>query len=293
MAGGYDLHVGDVTIALQNSCSTDHKLNVKVGNDILCAAMTNDTVTEKSLRVNLNGTVYTVCNNGTCDSGSGGEWVMPETPDDPIVIPNCTWEQTNSKAYLLSDGRQWFDTGVAVNTANNIEVTVQVINGKHARIVGTKNSSCYYDISLAPSGVGAVRMGTNTTNTSVSISTALRTAKNTWKTETVDNTNKRIKLNGTTKINKPLTSACSVSNTIMVFNGDAMASIDQTQSGGMKLYNIKLFDGSGTKIHDFQPVAAGTNICGTVAATNAMWDMVTKKLYYPAGTGQMGYGIDP
>ena len=221
---------------------------------------------------------------------------MPEEPEEPIDlsdVPNCSWSQSNSNAYLLSDGRQWFDTGVEVNTANNIELTVQVINGKHAHIIGTKNSSCYYDISIAASGVGAVRMGTSTTNTSVSIPTAQRTTKNTWKTETINTTKKRIKLNNVNKIQKDLTSACSASNTIMVLNGDAMqATLDPTQSGGIKLYNIKMYNSSGTKIHEFQPVAEGATICGHTAQANCMYDTVDKKLYYPAGTGQMGYGVD-
>lgn len=38
--------------------------------------------------------------------------------------------------------------------------------------------------------------------------------------------------------------------------------------------------------------AADANICGVTPPTNAMWDFVTKKLYYPAGTGEMGYGVD-
>ena len=69
-------------------------------------------------------------------------------------------------------------------------------------------------------------------------------------------------------------------------------SVNNSQNGGIKLYRIRLWDGNGNLIHDFQPVAQGTNICGTIAATNAMWDFVTKKLYYPGGTGQMGYGVD-
>ena len=290
MAMGQVLRIGNHSITLQNSCSTDHKLKVMVGNNTYCAPATT-TWAADSLHVNANGTVYTIC-DGEC---GGGTWVMPEEPDDPIVItdPECTGPTLTPNAYLLSDGRQWFDTGVEVNTANNIELTVQVINGKHARIIGTKNSSCYYDISIAASGVGAVRMGTSTTNTSVSIPTAQRTTKNTWKTETINTTKKRIKLNNVNKIQKDLTSACSASNTIMVLNGDAMqATLDPTQSGGIKLYNIKLYDTSGTLVHDFEPVPAGTNVCGHMAQTNCMWDTVDKKLYYPAGTGQMGYGVD-
>ncbi len=297
MAAGYDLRVGDVTIALQNSCSTDHKLNVKVGNDILCAAMTNDTVTEKSLRVNLNGTVYTVCNNGTCDSGGGGEWVIPETPEDPIVIPNCNWNQTNDKAYLLSDGNQYFDTGVPINSRDNIEVTLQIINGKSVKILGTVGSSCKYDITLNASGGLRFRIGDSTGGGSGTLDPTVAIQKNIIKTENQkiqgNYVYKYYKLNETLLNSGDKRKICEDNNSTMLVLKNDYTTTNNTQSGGIKLYRIRQWNSSGTLIHDFQPVAAGTNICGTVAATNAMWDTVTKKLYYPAGTGQMGYGVDP
>ena len=86
--------------------------------------------------------------------------------------------------------------------------------------------------------------------------------------------------------------SCTGSETMMVLNNDYVT-ITQGQNGGIKLYNIKVWNTSGTLLHEYQPVAQGTNICGYTALTNAMWDTVTKKLYYPAGTGQMGYGVDP
>ena len=292
MARGYDLHVGDVTIALQNSCSTDHKLNVKVGNDILCAAMTNDTVTEKSLRVNLNGTVYTVCNNGTCDSG--GEWVMPETPYAPIVIPNCTWEQTNSKAYLLSDGNQYFDTGTSLNPENNVEVTLQVINGQSARIFGSMGSSCTYDMTIRNDGVFAIRMGSGAVTKKLELDEAVRVAKNVIKTETSNKTKnyKNIYVNDTKVISNSTASRCTSTYDFLILKNNFI-SVDNSANGGIKLYRIRLWDADNNLLHDYQPVAAGTNICGVTPPTNAIWDFVTKKLYYPAGTGQMGYGVDP
>lgn len=297
MAGGYDLHIGDVTVALQNSCSTEHKLNVKIGDQVLCAPMTADTVAEKSLRVKLNDTVYTVC-NGTCGGGGGGEYVMPETPPEPIVLPEtCEWTQTNPNAYLLSDGNQYFDTGVPINSRDNIEVTLQVINGKSVKILGTVGSSCKYDITLNASGGLRFRIGDSSGGGSGTLDPTVAIQKNIIKTENQkiqgNNVYKYYKLNGTLLNSGDKRTICEDNNSTMLVLKNDFTTINNTQSGGIKLYRIRQWNSSGTLIHDFQPVAAGTNICGVTPPTNAMWDFVTKKLYYPAGTGQMGYGVDP
>lgn len=295
MAGGYDLHIGDVTVALQNSCSTEHKLNVKIGDQVLCAPMTANTVAEKSLRVKLNDTVYTVC-NGTCGGGGGGEYVMPETPPEPIVLPEtCEWTQTNPNAYLLSDGNQYFDTMVPVNSRNNIEVTAQVINGAYARLFGTKGTSCNFDMTLNNTGRLAIFMGDGSSNSYTFDGPG---AKNVYKTETVATKTTYVTkffYANDTKLNKTSKNVydCTDANHTMLVLDNDLTSIDQTQSGGIKLYRIRMWDPSKKLIHDFQPVAKGTNICGVTPPTNAMWDFVTKKLYYPAGTGEMGYGVDP
>ena len=93
------------------------------------------------------------------------------------------------------------------------------------------------------------------------------------------------------RITKNVYDCTDANHTMLVLDND-LTTIDQTNSGGIKLYRIRMWDESDNLIHDYQPVAAGTNICGTIAATNAMWDFVDKKLYYPAGTGSMGYGVD-
>ena len=69
MAMGHVLHIGNTSITLQNTCNTDHKLNVRVGNNVYCAPATT-TWSDNSLHVNVNGTVYTIC-DGEC-----GGWVI-------------------------------------------------------------------------------------------------------------------------------------------------------------------------------------------------------------------------
>ncbi len=296
MAGGYDLHIGDVAVALQNSCSTEHKLNVKIGDQVLCAPMTADTVAEKSLRVKLNDTVYTVC-NGTCGGGGGGEYVMPETPPEPIVLPEtCEWTQTNANAYLLSDGQQYFDTMVPVDSSVNIDVTAQVVSGTNARIFGVVDSTCYYDLVLDKQRRAHMRFGTSSSAVTKTLTEAQSKQKIRYYTETDgDYKNFRLSGSGVSGYLRKKNAACTSQSTLKVLTNKLFADtlVDPTQSGGIKLYRIIIKDSSNKLIHDFQPVAKGTNICGVTPPTNAMWDFVTKKLYYPAGTGQMGYGIDP
>ncbi len=301
MAHGYVLHVGDTTITPQTTCNTEHKLWFKMGNDTWCVPMTTEYVTN-ALHVKYNNGVYSTCTN--CDSG-GGEWTIPETPEEPIVLPEtCTWTQTNSDAYLYTeDGNQYFDTGVLINSQDNISVTMQVINGKHARIFGgINNSACEYDMTLNASGKVGFQIGRNGSGSTYIISNP--SGKNTYSTKYVKAgtnnigswTNKEIYINGSKIGTKNTIYDCSASTTMLVLKNDYITGANPALSGGIKLYNIKIYAGTDINnqnpIHNFQPVAAGTNICGTTAATNAMWDSVTKKLYYPGGTGQMGYGVD-
>ena len=293
MADTHTLNIGGATIALSETCDSEHKLNVLYDGTVYCAPATTDTLTD-TLHVIHNGTIYSIC-NGSC-GGGGGEYVMPETPPEPIVLPEtCEWTQTNENAYLLSDGRQYFDTKVPVNSRNNIEVTVQVVNGAYARLFGTQGSSCNFDMTLNNVGSLSIFMGNGSAN-AYTFNTP--SAKNVYKTTTNKTSTNSVtkifyandtRLNRTTKTVYDCTDA---NHTMLVLDND-LTTIDQTKSGGIKLYRIIMKDSSNNLIHDFQPVAKGTNICGVTPPTNAMWDFVTKKLYYPAGTGEMGYGVDP
>ena len=297
MADTHTLNIGGATITLSETCDSEHKLNVLYGGTVYCAEATTDTLTD-TLHVSYNGTTYSIC-NGTCGGGSGGgEYVMPETPFEPVVIDdNCEWEQTNENAYLLSDGNQWFDTGVTVDTSVNIFVTAKVINGHSARIFGTTGGTCYYDMTINASRTAFFKIGTQNSSASISLTQAQSTQKIQWYTQSNGATNKwiyRIFEDGkSSRTSKTLGSACTSTETIKVFNNNLVSSVNQTDSGGMKLYSILLKNSSGTTIHNYQPVAAGTNICGYTVPTNAMYDFVDKRVYLPAGTGQMGYGVDP
>ena len=291
---GRVLYFGNKSINLLQSCTSTHKLNVQYGNEYWCAPLTT-TWASDSLHVEFGGTTYTVC-DGECPDDSG--YVMPETPAEPVELPeSCEWTQTNANAYLLSDGNQYFDTGVTVDTSVNIDLTVQVVNGYHARIFGTKGSTCYFDFTLNKNRGGSFRIGTYNSAGSFSFSEAQSKRKIRYYTSD-SGTRKRVDANGTNiskylfRTNSP--TCTDSSKTILVFDNDLInsANLDPSLSGGMKLYYIKLYDSSGNLIHDYQPVAAGTDICGYTAPTNAMWDFVDKKLYLPAGTGEMGYGVD-
>jgi len=297
-AWGYSLRIGSATIGLQTTCSSDHKLKVYDGTNTYCAEATTDTLTS-TLHVRHNGTNYSIC-DGAC-SGGGGTWVMPEEPEEPIDFgddPNCNWTQSNSNAYLLSDGNQYFDTGVTADTSVNIDVQVKIVNGISARIFGTNSSSCWFDMTLDHKHRAQFRFGSANNAASTTFSEANSKKQLRFVTSDSSSSKKRIDyyLDGVRQSYFTRTySACTSADTLKVFKNNLISDglVDQTDSGGMKLYYIKIYNSSGTLIHNFQPVAQGTTICGYTALTNAMWDSVTKKLYYPAGTGQMGYGVDP
>ena len=292
-ANALSLRVGTVDVALQTSCDSEHKLNVQAGGTTYCAPLT-ETWADNSVHVAFNNKTYTVC-NGECPTNAGGGDEVPEVPPEPQDFPeSCTWSQTNSNAYLLSDGNQYFDTGETVNSQNNIEVTVQVSTGINARIFGTLSSSCSYDLNLNVQSKLAARMGnpsggSSTYNLPSGVSS---TGKNTYKTEKSGATGKHIYVNGTKVSNSAkYVRSCTSSNTMLVLKNDYLSfTIPENQQ--IKLYEIKLWNYSGTLIHHFQPVAKGTNICGYTTPQNGMWDNVTKTFYLAGGSGVMGYGVD-
>ena len=294
MADGRVLHIGNTAINLVQSCNSDHSLNLKIGNETWCTELTTE-LADNAVHVRFDNVTYTVC-DGTCGGSSGGgeEYVMPEVPPEPEQLPSsCTWTQTNSNAYLLSDGNQYFDTKVPVDTTMKLETTVQIINGTSTRLMGAVSSSCHYDISIRNDGRMLIRMGSSNSGTPVNLDESVRKAKNTWSIYYSGN-RRYIYLNGS-QLQTTVPYNCSGTSTIKILTNDYLGStvIDPTLSGGIKLYNIKLYNSSGGLIHNYQPVVAGTNICGYTVPTNAMWDTVSKQVYLPAGTGQMGYGIDP
>ena len=305
-AGAHTINIGGQTITLQDTCSSDHKLNVFDGTNTYCAEATTDTLSG-TLHVMHNGTIYSIC-DGAC--GGGGE-VPPVPPAPEVLSSSCSWTQSNANAYLLSDGRQYFDTTLGIDTNVQAEITLDVVNGKSAVVIGTSGSTCLYDFFLNDRGRHSFKIGKNSGTLSGNSSAANPSGKYVYSIElrsgssyTKDVYMSRV--NGTrtriASISLSSSTACTDSNhTLLVLGGDVASGLNQTLNGGIKLYGIKLKNKSGTLQHDFQPVAAGTRFVGCgpngtdyVAPTNGMWDAVTKKFYQAGGTGgQMGYGVDP
>lgn len=294
VAGARVLHVGDKSVQLFETCSTQHKIKVAIGEEIWCAPLTTQ-LSANTVRVAFNGTTYSVCGED-CNEGGGEE--VPEIPPEPIVMDDtCEWEQTNTNAYLLSDGNQYFDTGVGVNSAHNVELTADIINGVSAPLMGTVDSSCFYDVTINNNGIIYFRIGTLTSSASLKSQYNRPVGKHVYlvqnKTGLKD---KIIYVDGSNAGGKTLRTdtMCSSDDTIKIFKNSHIASVNNNlaNSGGMKVYSVKLWNSSGSLIHEYQPVAKGTNICGYTTPQNGMWDTVTKKFYLAGGSGVMGYGVD-
>ena len=285
------LHFGNNNIELFENCTTEHKLNVSFGNELWCAPLTT-TWADNSLHVTFNGTTYTTC--GTSCNGTTPEDEVPEIPPEPVVIEdeNCEWSQTNSNAYLLSDGNQYFDTKVGVNSLVNIDVTAEIVNGVSAPLVGTVGTGCWYEIYIDDAGVMQYRIGTS--QYGKSIDDVTMTGKHEWRTVNSNGAGTKKDLyQDETKVSYINSYRCnSDSNTILVFKTGIAPNLNVAQNGGMKLYKIKVTDTKSKLLHEYQPVAKGTNICGYITPQNGMWDKVTKKFYLAGGSGVMRYGVD-
>ena len=290
------LRIDNTTVELFENCTTEHKLNVSFGNELWCAPLTT-TWADNSLHVTFNGTTYTTC--GTSCNGTTPEDEVPEIPPEPVVIEdeNCEWSQTNSNAYLLSDGNQYFDTGVGVDSEHNVELTADIINGVSAPLMGTVNSDCFYDVTINNSGIIYFRIGTVTSSASLKSEYNNPVGKHTYLVQNQNGSkNKTIYVDEVRAGNKTLRTdtMCEADDTIHIFKNSHIPSVNSNlaNSGGMKVYSIKLWNSSGTLLHEYQPVAKGTNICGYIAPQNGMWDKVTKKFYLAGGSGVMRYGVD-
>ena len=289
---GRVLHFSNYSLNLQDSCSTDHKLNVQIGNELYCAPLTT-TWSDNSLHVEFGGTTYTVC-DGTCPSG---QYVMPATPPPPEQLStSCTWTQTNANAYLISDGNQYFDTGFGPDNSNEVEITAKIVNGENARLYGTSGSTCFYDVTVDSYGDIYFRIGTSTYGTYFRGSKLSMSDKHTWiiKNHNSGPTKKFIYqdvVSNSGKLGQMNSYTCSVTtNTVKILKNDWKTI--SSNGGEIRLYSIKVWDKNGNLLHEYQPVAQGTNICGYTVPTNCLWDAAKQQVLLPGGTGQTGYGAD-
>lgn len=176
-------------------------------------------------------------------------------------------------------------TGIV--TSDFVTVTVPLFAETLVTIGPVPDSTTFVDVNLS-CFVASIWLYAPST-----YDAAATTGKHLWeiKNNNTDGTAKYVYQDGKRVAYKGATK-CTGTDTILVFKGSYISYLDYTQNGGMKLYSIKMYNKNGKLLHDYQPVAKGTDICGTVVPANAMYDFVDKKVYLPAGTGQMGYGVD-
>lgn len=292
MAGGYVLHIGGATVNLQSTCTSEHKLNVKYGNETLCANATTDSLPD-TLHVLYNGTIYSIC-DGEC-GGGGQEYIMPTTPPDPVQLDSsCTWTQNNLNAYLESDGNQYFDTRATVANDQEVEITAKIVNGTSAQLYGTSGAKCFYDVTVDDYGEIFFRIGTSTYG--AFWNPGSMSNKHVW---TIKNYNPSAKkkyiyldtVDSNGRLGQMNSYTCSADDTILIFKND-WKTVNLNNNGGIRLYSIKVWNKDGTLIHQYQPVQSGTSFCNYTAPTNALWDTVTKRVLLPGGTGQTSFGTD-
>lgn len=295
-AGAHTINIGGQTINLQDTCSSDHKLNVFDGTNTYCAEATTDTLSN-TLHVMHNGTIYSIC-DGACGGGDIPEYVMPATPPKPVQLSSsCAWTQSNANAYISTNGNQYFDTDIPVSNDKETSITAQIANGASARLYGTIGSSCHYDLTVDAYGDLQFRIGG--TNTGKPTEGSDMESKHTWITRKhpSGSTKKTIYQDSeTNKIGQVNSYTCSTSNQIYLLNNDW-----KTISGsiGIKLYSFKVWDENRTLLHDYYPVKSGTILtnCASgggnyTAPTNCLYDAVAKQILLPGGTGQVGFGSD-
>lgn len=259
---GRFLYFGNKSINLLQSCTSTHKLNVQYGNEYWCAPLTT-TWASDSLHVEFGGTTYTVC-DGECPSG---QYIMPATPPAPEQLStSCTWTQTDTNAYLISDGNQYFDTGFGPDNTNEVEITAKIVNGENARLYGTSGSTCFYDVTVDSYGDIYFRIGTSTYGTYFRGSSLSMTDKHAWiiKNHKSGPTKKLIYhdvVSNNRKLGQMNSYNCNTTNnTIKILKNDWKTV--SSNSGDIWLYSIKVWDKNGNLLHEYQPVAQGTNICG-------------------------------
>ena len=287
-AGAHTINIGGQTINLQDTCSSGHKLNILYNGTTYCAPATTDTLTD-TLHVSYNGTTYSIC-NGTC-GGDIPEYVMPATPPAPFqVSESCTWAPSDTNAYIATNGRQYFDSGVTVSNDKEISITAQITNGASARLYGTIGSACWYDLTVDAYGELYFRIGTSKYGASFDGSDM--ESKHTWIARNHDSGSTKKTVYQDTeskKLGQMSSYNCSTNNNnIFILNNDW-----KTISGsniGIKLYSFKIWDAHDALLRDVYPVKRGTNICGYIVPVDCLYDVVKKQVLLPGGSDSTSYG---
>ena len=295
------LHVGDNTIKLSQTKTTDPALHVRVGDElwygnmVRCALPMNEN-TDKELKVRYNNTDY---------------WVS-EVGD--YVIEDGKLIAANEHIYLESTGTQWIDTLHIPTLLTRTEMELKFSddeykeNGPEAFLgiwdvaansayslnfgAGTSQEFTIFawicrwahDGSGAPSWCGA---------RAISINKELKTTKQLL---ILDAKNNFIQYGSKVK-NTLQSRQTTESHTIILFgrrtiHGNRTETIQTySRNNSMYIYSTKIYE-NDTLVRHFVPVPCGLQIGDFVVPSNGMWDIVEQKFYGNMGSGDFIYGVD-
>ena len=293
------LHVGDNTIKLSQTKTTDPALHVRVGDELWYGNMVRCTLpmnenTDKELKVRYNDKIYNV--------------IEPFTD-----TTNYTYDEkgklidANSDIYLESTGTQWIETnywptaGTAAETEGQVKSNRDMVLGGVSGSFKTGSFVRAPQMFFAPLMYGQVYRSAyfyfnNYQLTSIRVSVGDR-------------------VNGYLSVNKENTSAVSIIKNLTTgaeketiqsgyidaetticlfgtcsFNGVTNKKvISEPLYGKMFFYKIWQDD---VLVRHFVPVPCGLRIGDFVVPENGMWDIVEQKFYGNMGTGDFFYDID-
>ena len=266
------LHVGDNTIKLSQTKTTDPALHVRVGDELWYANMGRCQLpmnenTDKELKVRYNDTDYWV--------SEAGDYVIK---DGKLIAANCN-------VYLESTGTQWIDTGFIANQDTRIVAYAQAAT----------RAIAFFGSRTSPGKDAFYFLCTDTDDYRTdygSYAIYLQRCKHNQKL--LIDKNKNITTltyeDLTTYTNTVTYHQFTTPVSIGIFALNYPAGIDLTPVGVI-FYYIKIWD-NDVLVRHFVPVPWGLQIGDFVVPSNGMWDIVEQKFYGNMGTGDFIYGVD-
>lgn len=240
-------------------------------------------LTALSERKYWNGDSYDVCEyDAVCDPG----YYFTGKINNMITEDNLVW--VNSGVYLRSDGGQYINTGVNGNNDNlRFEIKYEWVNmpelNEYRGIFGNYNNGEQENVTRLIQ-FGNSRLHYNL-NTKASDSSVLNQNRTTGKVY-VDYLDKsKFVTNGIEKSVKSEKATIANNKNILLFAEFGARPSD------IKIYYFKVWDGDNL-IRYMLPVDKGVVINGVYIEEPGMWDVVNKKFYGNAGTGNFYYGGD-
>ena len=293
------LHVGDNTIKLSQTKTTDPALHVRVGDELWyggmgrCALPMNES-TDKELKVKYNNTDY---------------WVSDHTG---YIIQDGKLTDVLCNVYLMGTGTQLIDTEhvPTLVTRSEMEIKFSDDNKKSDGYAGFFGIYDYYDTKSAY----ALNFGSPGQYYSIypwicaysgsggpswcasfggfHITQKLKTTKQLVILDAKNNLfqygNQTKVLQGRKTTEKESIILFGARNTDK-YNNKSLRYYQQTDA--MYIYSTKIYE-DDVLVRHFVPVPCGLKIGDFVVPSNGMWDIVEQKFYGNIGTGDFIYGVD-